>query len=100
VIAERRPDFEAAFEERWAGKLFERAIVPAWQAGEQQVLESVQEYANDFAARRLLTKAGGPRLLFAYALRSSLEISDDPLLIFTPGTGGKPGRVVYESLVR
>jgi hypothetical protein len=74
--------------------------VPAWQAGEPQVLEAVQVYANDFAARRLLTKAGGPRLMFAYALRSSLEISDDPLLIFTPGSDGKSGRIEYEPLLR
>jgi hypothetical protein len=97
VVEKQRPDFEAAFKERWAGKLFERAVMPAWQAGESQVLQSVQTYVNDFADRRLLTGAGGPRLLFAFALRSSLDISDDPLLIFTPA---RSGRIDYEPLVR
>jgi hypothetical protein len=100
VVAERRPDFEAAFSQRWADRLFQRAVVPAWRAGERQVLEAVQVYANDFAARRLFTSSGGPRLLFAYALRSSLAISDDPLLIFSPGPAGAPGRITYEPLVR
>jgi hypothetical protein len=99
VIEARRPDFERAFKERWAGKLFERAVVPAWQAGESRVLAAVQVYANDFASRRLLTKAGGPRLLFAYALRSSLDISKVPLLIFSPESTGKAG-IHYEPLVR
>jgi hypothetical protein len=93
-------DFEAAFRDRWATQLYERAVLPAWQSGQDQVLESVQVYANDFASRRLLTKQGGPRLLFAYALRSSLKISAAPLLVFTPGAGDGSGRVVYEPLLR
>ena len=97
---ERRGDFEAAFKERWAGLLYERAILPAWEAGQDKVLESVQAYANDFAARRLLTREGGPRLMFAYALRSSLNISNDPLLVFIPRDSGGSGRVVYEPLLR
>jgi len=96
VAAQRRPEFEAAFRERWAGLLFERAVEPAWLAGQDKVLEAVQEYANDFAARRLLTKEGGPRLLFAYALRSSLKISDAPLLVFAPGTKGQTEQIVFE----
>ena len=92
VIRERRPEFEAAFRERWAGALYEHAVVPAWLAGQDKVLAAVQEYANDFAARRLLTEQGGPRLLFAHALRSSLKISDTPLLVFAPGKKGTPIR--------
>jgi hypothetical protein len=100
VAAKRRPDFEAAFRERWAGVLFERAVEPAWLAGQDKVLEAVQAYANDFAARRLLTKDGGPRLLFAYALRSSLKISDAPLLVFSPRTNGEADRIVFEPYLR
>jgi hypothetical protein len=100
VALARRGDFETAFRERWAGLLYERAILPAWQHGQDKVLASVQDYATDFAARRLLTRAGGPRLLFAYALRSSLEISDDPLLIFSPGAGNKARGIVYQPLLR
>ena len=62
VISEQRPDFEAAFNRRWAGRLFDSAVVPAWRAGEQQVLDAVQVYVNDFVARRLLTEAGGPQV--------------------------------------
>jgi hypothetical protein len=69
-------------------------------AGQDKVLEAVQVYANGFAARRLLTKEGGPRLLFAYALRSSLEISDAPLLVFAPGKPGAGKRVVFERYLR
>jgi hypothetical protein len=100
VVAERRPDFESAFSERWAGVLYERAVMPAWEAGQDKVLESVQDYANDFATRRLLTSDNGPRLLFAFALRSSLKISDDPLLVFAPQPGIAPGALEYESLLR
>jgi hypothetical protein len=100
VIAERRPDFEAAFKDRWAGLLYEKAILPAWESGQDQVLESVQTYANDFASRRLLTSEGGPRLMFAYALRSSLKISSDPLLLFVPGKGDAVDGVTFEPLLR
>jgi hypothetical protein len=99
VIIERRGDFEAAFRDRWADMLYRRAIAPAWAAGQEKVLSAIQAYANDFASRRLLTKAGGPRLMFAYALRCSLNISKDPLLVFTPGEPGKTGEVVYEPLL-
>lgn len=99
VANERRGDFEAAFAERWAGKLYDRAVLPAWRGGQDKVLQSVQIYANDFAARRLLTKQGGPRLLFAYALRSSLKISYEPLLIFSPADN-PAGKIVYEPLLR
>jgi hypothetical protein len=94
VLSSRRAEFEAAFRERWAGGLYERAVVPAWTNGQDQVLAAVQTYANDFAARRLLTKQGGPRLLFAFALRSSLDISDRPLLVYRPEKGAE--RVTFE----
>jgi hypothetical protein len=99
VAVDRRHDFEVAFQERWAGLLYDRAVVPAWQAGQDQVVAAVQEYANDFAARRLLTQQGGPRLLFAYALRSSLDVSDSPLLIYAPGGPGEAAEIVYKPLV-
>jgi hypothetical protein len=100
AIDERREDFEVAFRERWAGLLYERVIVPAWQTGQDKVIESVQAYVSDFAARRLLTKKGGPRLLFAYVLRGYLDISVAPLLILSPGSGSGSDRVVYEPLLR
>jgi hypothetical protein len=100
VILERRDDFETAFRDRWAGLLYQRAVLPAWEAGKDKVLDSVQDYAHGFAERRLLTKNRGPRLMFAYALRSSLDISDDPLLVFVPATDDATDRVVYEPLLR
>jgi hypothetical protein len=96
VIDQDRPEFETAFRERWASILYERAMVPAWLAGQDKVLAAVQEYANDFAARRLLTNKGGPRLLFAHALRSSLGISDAPLLVFAPGKQGNIDPIRFE----
>jgi hypothetical protein len=101
VAAEQRPQFEEAFRERWAGMLYERAVLPAWTAGQPQVLAAVQDYANDFAARRLLTPAGGPRLLLAHALRSSLEVSDSPLLVFSPAAAisGDGPSVTYQPLI-
>lgn len=99
VVLEMRPEFEAAFKERWARRLYERAVRPAWQDSQDVVLEAVQEYVNDFAARKLLTKAGGPRLLFAFALRSTLDISTEPLLVFTPATDAKAQGIRYEPLL-
>ncbi len=99
VVVEMRPEFEAAFKQRWAGMLYQRAILPAWQENQDVVLDAMQQYVNDFAARRLLTREGGPRLLFAYALRSSLDISDEPLLIFSEQENPKTPGVVYESLL-
>ncbi len=83
----------------------DRADVPTGrlarlEAGKDKVLDSVQDYAHGFAERRLLTKNRGPRLMFAYALRSSLDISDDPLLVFVPATDDATDRVVYEPLLR
>jgi hypothetical protein len=100
VASERRGELESALNERWAGRLYERAVLPAWKTGQEEVLKSVQEYARDLAARRLLNEEGGPRLLFAYALRSSLKISDEPLLILSPGAPDSSGKVVYEPLLR
>ena len=100
VILERRDDFEAAFKDRWAGLLYQRAVMPAWEAGKDKVLDSVQTYAHGFAERKLLTKSRGPRLMFAFALRSSLDISNDPLLVFIPNADGATDRVVYEPLLR
>ncbi len=100
VILERRGDFETAFKDRWAGLLYQRAVLPAWEAGKDKVLDSVQNYAHGFAERRLLTKNRGPRLMFAFALRSSLDISHDPLLVFIPATDDATDRVVYEPLLR
>ncbi len=100
VATDRGTEFRAAFAERWAGLLYERAVIPAWQAGQDKVLESVQVYANDFAARRLLTRQGGPRLLFAFALRSSLKISDAPLLVFSPAAANALDGIVYQPLLR
>jgi hypothetical protein len=99
VVVEMRPEFEAAFKERWARRLYERAVRPAWIDSQDVVLEAVQEYVNDFAARKLLTKEGGPRLLFAFALRSTLDISTEPLLVFAPTADAKAQGITYEPLL-
>ncbi|MBX3474776.1 MAG: hypothetical protein KF754_10365 [Planctomycetes bacterium] len=93
VLNERRKDFIQKFETKWGPKLYEKAIVPSWFEGEEAVIAAAESYANDFARRRLLTEKGGPRLLLAYALRTSLDISDDPLLVIAPA---KTGRVEFE----
>ncbi|MGE3780423.1 MAG: hypothetical protein AB7F89_24760, partial [Pirellulaceae bacterium] len=101
VANKRRGAIESAFNERWGGRLFERVVLPAWKTGQEEVLESVQDYARDLAMRRLLNDKRGPRLLFAYALRSSLNISDEPLLVFSPGAPDRSGKeIVYEPLLR
>lgn len=99
VANERRGDIESAFNERWAGLLYERALLPAWRDGQDEVLESVQVYAKELAARRLLNEQGGPRLLFAHALRSSLKISNEPLLVFSPTAAGGASEVTFEPLL-
>lgn len=81
VIGERKDDFAKAFNDRWAPRLYEKAVVPAWFAGEKSVIKAAEAYAVDFANRRLLTTDGGPRLLLAHALRGALHISDAPLLV-------------------
>lgn len=89
VLNNRRAEFIEKFETKWGPKLYENALVPSWLEGEEGVLEAAEEYANDFAQRRLLTPEGGPRLLLAYALRSSLGITQDPLLVIKPEATGK-----------
>lgn len=93
VSNNRRAEFIQQFETKWGPKLYENAVVPAWLEGEDGVLEAAEQYAEDFARRRLLTDKGGPRLLLAYALRSSLEITSDPLLVIAPD---QSGRVQFE----
>ncbi len=99
VLGKRKPEFEEAFRKRWAPRLYGHAVVPAWQAGEPEVIKSAEAYANDFAQRRLLTSKGGPRLLLAHALRSVLDISDAPLLVLAPGQGQERGKIVYQPLI-
>jgi hypothetical protein len=93
VLNNRRAEFVDKFETKWGPKLYENALVPSWLEGEDGVLEAAESYANDFARRRLLTSEGGPRLLLAYALRSSLGITQDPLLVIAPAD---TGRVEFE----
>ncbi len=100
AVDERRQDFEAAFQERWSGTLYERVIVPAWRSAQGKVIESIEEYVRDFASRRLVTNQGGPRLLFAYILRSYLDISVAPLLILQPAAGNDSDHFVYVPLLR
>ena len=71
--------------------------MPAWLRGEDKVIASIETYVTDFAQRRLVTQQGGPRLIFAYLLRSFLDISDAPLLIFAPS--GDSDQVIYEPLL-
>lgn len=89
VLNERRSDFIEQFESKWGPKLYEKAIVPAWEVGEPGVLDALDDYLNDFAKRRLLTKDGGPSLHLAYALRTALDITDDKLLVLEPNNSGK-----------
>lgn len=96
VIGERKDDFAKAFNDRWAPRLYEKAVVPAWFAGEKSVIKAAEAYAVDFANRRLLTTDGGPRLLLAHALRGALHISDAPLLVIAKSE--KPG-VSFEYLI-
>lgn len=100
TVEERRDDFALAFEKRWSGLLYDRVIMPAWQAGQAEVMASIEAYVSDFANRRLLTSQGGPRLLFAFVLRSYLDISDAPLLVLAQGPTGAPEHVVYEPLLK
>lgn len=96
----RRDDFSLAFEKRWSGLLYDRVIMPAWQAGQSEVMAAIESYISDFASRRLLTSQGGPRLLFAFILRSYLDISDAPLLVLAEETTGDPDRVLYQPLLK
>jgi len=95
-----RQDFEKAFQDRWSETLYERVIVPAWQVGQPKVIESIEGYVRDFASRRLFTKQGGPRLLFAYILRGYLDISASPLLILAAATDQHSDKITYEPLMR
>ena len=100
AVGERRQDFELAVKDRWSGALYERVIAPAWQTGQVKVIESIENYVRDFARRCLLTNQGGPRLLFAYVLRSYLDISVAPLLVLAPPADGHTDQVIYEALLR
>lgn len=93
VLNKRKVDFIAKFEDKWGPKLYEKALVPSWMENERYVLDAAESYANDFAKRRLLTSEGGPRLLLAYALRTSLNITNEPLLVIKPDNSGE---VQYE----
>lgn len=95
----QRSDFDKAFTERWSGRLYDRVIEPAWQAHQTEVIASIETYVRDFSDRRLLTREGGPRLLFAFILRSNLDISTTPLLILAPSSGGDSNTFVYQPLL-
>lgn len=97
VLNRRKTDFIAKFEDKWGPKLYENALVPSWMDNERHVLDAAESYANDFAKRRLLTSEGGPRLLLAYALRTSLDITDEPLLVIAPDDSGE---VKYEWIMQ
>jgi hypothetical protein len=99
VLKERSGLMAESFRERLAPALYQRAIEPAWLAGEADVIRAVEIYAEDFARRRLLTDRGGPRLLLAHALRSSLKISDAPLLLLRPDDSQGSGKIVYQRLI-
>lgn len=96
VLSARKQDFADAFNKRWAPRLYEKAVVPAWFEGERNVIEAAENYAVDFSNRRLLTSQGGPRLLLAHALRGALSISDAPLLVLARDTS--PG-VKFDYLI-
>ena len=99
VVAQSMPALGKTFRERWGPKLFQDALLPAWQSSEPQIMQAIESYANDFTQRRLLTAEGGPRLSLAYALRSSLRISDAPLLVFVAAKEGT-NEITYRPLIR
>lgn len=93
AIDAQRGEFDKAFTERWSGRLYDRVIEPAWLTHQDEVLSSVEGYVRSFAERRLVTSEGGPRLKFAFLLRSYLEISSAPLLVVSPGDGSSAADV-------
>ncbi len=94
-IDAQRGEFDKAFTERWSGRLYDRVIEPAWLSHQDDVLSSVEGYVRSFTERRLVTQEGGPRLKFAFLLRSYLEISTAPLLVVSPGESDS-GQFVYQ----
>jgi hypothetical protein len=98
-VASQQGDFEKAFTERWSGRLYDRVIEPAWRSHQAEVISSIETYVRDFSRRRLLTHEGGPRLLFAFLLRSYLDISSAPLLILAPRSGSETNQFVYQPLL-
>lgn len=99
VLSQRSEDLSRAAQERWGPQLYEQVVLPAWRAGEDEVIRAVEHYAQGFASRRLLTPSGAPRLLLAYALRSELGISNSPLLVLAPGSVGNGEQLQYQPLV-
>ena len=95
VLGRHKEEFVRTLRERWAPRLFEQAVVPAWTAGEPEVVRAVESYARDFTNRRLVSSAGGPRLVFAHALRGALGISEAPLLIIEPRSDGQALEILY-----
>ena len=95
VLGRHQEEFVRTLRERWAPRLFEQAVVPAWREGEPAVVQAVETYARDFTNRRLVSSAGGPRLVFAHALRGTLGISDAPLLMIEPQTNGTALEIEY-----
>lgn len=95
----QRADFDKAFTERWSGRLYERVVEPAWQAHQKEVIAAIETYVRDFSERRLLNRDGGPRLQFAFILRSYLDISTAPLLILAPTAGDQSDKFVYQPLL-
>ncbi len=99
ILSERSVALSQAARERWGPHLYERVIQPAWAKGEPEVIRAIENYAQDFSRRRLLTPQGAPRLLLAYALRSELGISSAPLLVLTPVESGPANRFHYQPLI-
>jgi hypothetical protein len=95
VLGRHQEEFVRTLRERWAPRLFEQAVVPAWLEGEPAVVRAVETYARDFTNRRLVSSAGGPRLVFAHALRGTLGISEAPLLMIEPRTDGTALEIEY-----
>lgn len=96
VLDARKADLVRMLRENWGPRLFERAFAPAWQRGENAVIEAVDGYTREFATRRLVSEAGGPRLSLAHALRGVLAISDAPLLLLEPRDDVPSGEIRYE----
>lgn len=96
VLGRRKADFAKTLREKWVPTLFKNAVAPAWLAGEDKVIRAVESYAEDFTNRRLVSSSGGPRLVFAHALRGVLGISEAPLLIIEARDDGQPGELQYQ----
>lgn len=67
----------------------------AWQASREQVSAAFSEYGAELARRHLTTAEGGPQISLAYLIRTTVGITDRPLLVLQESeTAGASLRLV------